>query len=428
MQTASRIDTDSPIKYKKINIKIENGDVTMKIWITLMIVLALSVTNLVKANYHVGVFDRPSFNANETARVLVIGAGDDLGLLFHEVAKGRALKYKEHYPSDQVLVIAVKEKKLNSQWSLEKYGFKVIRNEGSSFDGKNLVQELLKLKKIKSIDFFTHSTDQFGLHLNMRAYPFNEKTVGLSSLKARFTSDAYVALHGCNNGLTLAPFLSKTWGLPVLGSLTSTNFQKLHSDGEFYLTNAGKFPNKEWETTNRVSYDEDQACRDGACLRMRPENAPYVGYWGNYLEGGLPFYKYFCANQPEEKCLSTMAKTLLSHTLKVNLKKDSSFEDYKKAVVDYLCPVSAQVNLKGQCEEQLALALETKDYTYNPFSRKQLECNFNGCKSEVSCKGTMIKGIPKPGSCRLTNLAQGPATTIVREYEAYLKAYKYLSL
>lgn len=391
--------------------------------------MALLVSSFcVYADYHVATYNTKNYSESKNTRVLVTGTGDDLGLLFHEVAKASALKYAQTYPDDQILIIAIEEK-IGSKWSLERYGFKILRNEKPTFNAKILLKELARVQKIKSIDFFTHSTAQFGLHLNMRANPLNERTEHLSSIKSNFTKDAYVILHGCNNGFTLAPFLSRVWNLPVAGSLTSTNFQKLHSDGEFYLTGTSQYPTYgSWAKENNLSFSKEESCAQGACLRMRPENAPYVGFWGEYREGGLPFYKFFCGYLTEEKCLPVMAKSMLAHTLKINLNKNSSFEDYKKAVVDYLCPVSAKSNIKGQCEAELEKALVTKDYTYNPFSRDLLECDFRGCQQEIACKNTIIKAIPKPGSCLLKNTFTGKATTLVREYEAYLKAYPYLSL
>jgi hypothetical protein len=39
----------------------------------------------------------------------------------------------------------------------------------------------------------------------------------------------------------------------------------------------------------------------------------------------------------------------------------------------------------------------------------------------------LFKGVDKPGTCELKNLSNGKATTLVREYKAYLEAYKYLA-
>ena len=91
------------------------------------------------------------------------------------------------------------------------------------------------------------------------------KTIGIEKLKGHFSNDAYLFLHGCNTGFILAPFLSK-----------------LHSDGEFYLTAKGFSPNSDWAHRNKNSYNFETSCRYGKCLRLKPDNHPYIGYWGEY--------------------------------------------------------------------------------------------------------------------------------------------------
>lgn len=386
------------------------------------------LTQNVMADYHVATFGDKSFSANKETRVIVVGAGDDLGLLFQEVAKAKALRYKQVFPNDQVLVIANEEKNLNSLWSLKRYGFNVLRDEKGKFNSKNLLKELRPVTKIKSLDIFSHSSDQFGLYLSGRAFPLTENTEGVSALRSNFTKDAYALLHGCNNGFSIATGLSRVWGLPVAGSLTSSDFEKLHSDGEFYRNNEGQYPNSQWAKVNSMSFDKEVSCAEGGCMRMKPDNHAYVGFWGNYREGGLPFYKFFCLSKSDVDCRKAMAKSMLGHTLKVNLNKNSSFEDYKKGVADYLCPVSSKSDLKRNCEEELNLALDSGEETYNPFPRPQLECDFKGCMASIDCDKTMIKNIVKPGSCILKNKAPKKASTIVREYKEYLKAYEYLAL
>ena len=395
----------------------------VKILFSLWLLFASSIA---MADYHVATFNQTSIENQKPSRILVIGTGDDLGLQFHEVAKAKALRYAQEFSEDQIVVVAIKEKKLNSQWSLERYGFKIIRNEDAKFNADSLLLELNRFPRIKSIDFFSHSTDQFGLHLNLRAYPLNQKTEGLSSLRSRFTPNAFVFLHGCNNGHHLAPFLSRVWNVTVMGSLTATNFQKLHQDENFYLEDAGKQPSLVWQKTNNLSFDKPVNCSQGGCVRMKPENAPYVGYWGEYREGGLPFYKTFCATNSQESCKKAMAESMLTHLSTINLKRTSSFEDYKKAVAEYLCPTNASGTLHKKCLEELENSEYSNNMTYNPFSVKMLQCNEAGCSLEISCKKTLIKSIPKPGSCILKNTADQEANTLVREYRLYLNAFNSL--
>lgn len=388
--------------------------------------LLIATISSAKANYFVTAYNKTELNPDLPTRVMLAGSGDELKLLFQQVAKAKALKYFENNPNEQILFITASEKETSNEYALKKWGFSILETEKATLDGREFIKKILPFKKILSLDIFSHSSAQFGIHLETHTNRLTVNTRGLEDLKPNFMKDSYVILHGCNTGFTLAPFLSKIWGVPVAGSLTSTNNQKLHSDGNFYLIEEGLYPNSDWQKTNTVSFDEERSCASGACERLKPDNTPYVGWWGAYREGGLPFYKFFCVKNTEEECKRTMAKSLLYHTLIVNLKKDSSLETYKKAVTDFLCPVSAKKDLRGECLAKLDEALITKDMTYNPFSRPQIECDFQGCQAEVACEKILFT-VPKPGTCKLENKAKSPATTLVREYKTYLEAFSYLS-
>jgi hypothetical protein len=394
-----------------------------KIFLSLIVVLfGLKA----EASYFVTAYGKSSIDYNAPTRLILAGNGDDLALLFQEVAKGKAEKYKQLNPNDQIVFITINEKELDNENALTRWGFNIIESERGTLDGKKFIKEALRVKKILSLDIFSHSSAQFGIHLDGKAHRLTLNTKGLEALRGNFMKDAYAYLHGCNSGFNLAPFLSQTWGIPVAGSMTSTNFQKLHSDGEFYINETAFAPNSEWSKTNNKSFNKPMACKDGACLRLKPDNTPYVGFWGAYREGGLPFYKFFCIQNSKEDCLRVMSKSLLANIGTVNLTKESSLATYKSAVYDFLCPLSSKSEVRDECIAQLELALVTKDYTYNPFSRPQVECSFKKCEVEIKCETVMLTGIPKPGTCELKNNVEGKATTLVREYEAYLEGYKYL--
>ena len=377
------------------------------------------------AEYFITSYGDQKIDSKKPTRVIVAAAGDDLKLLFQEVAKAKAEKYKEINKDEQIVMIAVKEEEMGNEGALKKWGFTIHETSKKTMDGDDLLSELKKFPKILSLDIFSHSSAQFGIHINSRTHRFNQKTSGIESLKANFLKGAYVILHGCNSGFVLAPALSKMWGLPVAGSLTSTNFQRLHSDGHFYLEEEGYAPSKDWSETNALSFDQPQSCKAGYCLRLKPDNTAYFGFWGSYRDGGLPFFKWFCVNNSQEDCQRAMARNLLSQTSIVNLKSDSTIETYKKAVFDFLCPVSSKKDLRRECEENLELAVVTKDYTYNPFTRPQIECDFKKCQAEVVCDKVLFTGIPKPGTCSVQHDGKN-STTIVREYIAYMSAFSLL--
>ena len=379
------------------------------------------------ADYLVATYNTPNLDKSKPTRVMVAGDGDGLGLLFQEVAKGRALRYAEANPEEQIVLLSFDDKELGTQHALNKWGFKTIKTDKSTIDGKVFVEEVVQYKKILSIDIFSHSSAQFGVHLAGKANRINIKTKGLEILKSNFMKDAFVYLHGCNSGFNLAPFLSNIWAIPVAGSLTSTNFQKLHNDGNFYLIEEGYAPSTDWAAANTLSTDTQASCSNGTCQRLKPDNTAYYGWWGQYKEGGLPFYKFFCVKNSEEDCTRVMAKSLLSHTLVVNLKKTSTLEEYKKGVIDFLCPVSSKKDLRAECQAELENALVTGDMTYNPFTRAAIECDFKKCQAEIICDKILLTGMAKPGTCKLRNDAKSPPTTLVREYKAYLQGYNYIN-
>lgn len=392
-------------------------------------VLAMSVVAMSANAYFVTVFKDAQIDYSKPTRILVTGAGDDLGSQFQFIAKAKAVKYRDEFPNDQIVLVAHEETDLGDDVIiLKNFGFNLIKKDKSSFNGNSFVDEVSKFSQIASIDVFSHSSAQYGAHLDGKAHRLTTNTKGIDKLKGHFMKGAYAYLHGCNTGFNLAPYLSKEWGIPVAGSMTSTNFQKLHSDGNFYLTEEGFYPNTDWQTSNKQSfYSGEVTCKNGGCLRLKPDNHPYVGYWGEYYEGGLPFYKFFCATNSDEECKKAMAQSLLSFTAVNKINTKSSFEDYKKTVVDFLCPISAKRDLRRECEENLDLALKTGDETYNPFSRPLVQCDLHSCEVEIKCDKIFLTGVFKPGTCKLDNKAKSKATTMVREYKAYLDAYKYLN-
>ncbi len=389
-----------------------------------MMFMCSILTSMNSYAYLIGAFQKTSIDYKEPTHILVAGVGEHLGTQFQESAAGRALKFKENNPDSQIVFITADEEGLSMSEVLTKFGFQLIEKDKSNFDGKELVKTLERFSKIKSLDIFSHSSAQYGIHLDSKSNRFEEKTKGIEGLKDNFTSDAYVVLNGCNAGFTFAPNLSKMWDIPVAGALTSTNFQKLANNGDFYLNEPGNLPEGVANLKkNNQSFVEEKSCSKGGCLRMKPDNYSYVGFWGEYREGGLPFYKFFCRDIAEEKCLKAMKNSLTNSVLKVNLKEDSTKEEIKTAVADFLCPINSKNDLHQECFKKLEESISATDKSYNPFTRKQVECDFNGCQTQIQCDKIPLTGIYKPGTCTLKNLAKTPATTIAREYLYYMQAF-----
>ena len=388
----------------------------------LFMTLFLSWTN---ANaYLVSSYNSESVKYDIPTRILVTGDGKDQETQFEELANSKALKYSELYPKEQIIFIAKNESINNENINLIKnWGFHLLFNKKNTFTGEALVSELLKFKTITSIDFFSHGAAQYGLYLENSMNRFSIKTNGVEKLKGHFSNDAFLFMHGCNTGFILAPYLSKLLSIPVAASLTSTDFQKLHNDGEFYLTEKGFSPNSDWAKRNKSSFNIETSCRYGKCIRLKPDNHPYIGYWGEYYDGGLPFYKFFCVNVNSDKCNRVMAKSLFGFIGTTNLNLNSNLDLYKKALVDFLCPISARRDIRGECEMNLETAMLTKDESYNPFKGVLLDCNFNNCLSDFKCTNMASASIENAKKCVLINRSNKRSTTLVKEYKAYLAGF-----
>lgn len=356
---------------------------------------------------------------NQPSHIVVAGAAHEAGMLFMQAAITRALKYRENYPEDQVIFFAQHEGEVsyNETW-LKKRGLTIIHADKKDLTTEKFVEHLKTLKSIRSLDFFTHSAASYGIQLSSitrgKIGPEDKK---IREIKNHLSPDATITLNGCNSGFFVAPAWSKALGVPVTGSLTSTDFQELNSDGKFYLNNPESRPATPVALENALSHAEAANCKLGLCIRMKPVNGPYNGYWGSYYEGGLPFYKMFCTGTSKEKCLVAYKKMALNFISTKNLKADTSFEAYKEVVQDMLCPMSASKPWRDECVNALNLvegdqALET----YNPFRGKQLQCDQNGCKFELDCP--LFKK-----ECQLVNTHSGKATTLTEEYKRYLEAY-----
>lgn len=377
--------------------------------------------------YLVLTYKNSQLDLEKPTRVLVTGVGKEQGIQFQEVANSKALKYSELFPNEQIVLIAKNEKDLNSnQRLLKRWGFFVQYEKRDLLDGEILIKELTNFKNISSIDIFAHGTAQYGIYLESTQHRFSMETKAIKNLHGHFAPDAYIILHGCNAGFNLAPHLSNVLGIPVAGALTSSDFQRLHSDGSFYLTEEGYNPNSDWANENKTTFNRATNCKDGKCIRLKPDNHPYNGYWGEYKGGGLPFYKFFCVKNSQKDCERVMAKSLYSFTGTTNLKLNSSFKEYKDLLGDFLCPISGTRDYRRVCRERLDLSLLTFDETFNPFRGPQLDCDFKGCKIEFKCKLIHNPTLKNSKSCFLINKSQRPPTTLVSEYQSYISGFNQL--
>lgn len=367
-------------------------------------------------------------NPNVRTHVLIVGKGNELSTLLQTTAAAKAKKYAELYPNEQVYLISVNETGKDDNLELiAKYGFKnVVEKRGFNFDSSDVFKEMKQFNQIASVDIFSHSVAYYGVILDGKLNRMDPKKDGYEKLAGNFTKDAYAFLHGCNSGQFLAPILSLQWGIPVAGSFTSTDFQRLHENGNWFFDDARKPAEGKFVTVNKQSYERNELCVEGACRRLYPDNFAYNGYWGSFNEGGLGFFKFFCMKNDQAHCDKIMAKAALSYISTKPITKNSSFEDYMEVVHDWICPRSAKTDIREKCVAGLQRAAATGG-TYDSYSGKSLQCDFKGCKAKFTCKRIPIIDLLKEGSCEVVNLRESSKTsTQVEEYKAYIRGWKLL--
>ena len=381
--------------------------------------LAFFLTSLflltAQAGYFVTSKNAPTLDHSKRTHILVAGHGAELGTLFQSAAVSKAIKLQELYPQDQIVLIACNEiGAAENAAKLRNWGFQVLSLNNNTFTEERLLAELARFTKIASLDFYTHVSAIAGAQLENADNRISQDT-DVSRLKANFTADSFIYLHGCNSGFNLAPSFSSQLEIPVAGSLTYTAFQKLHSSNEFYDNEDTLKPAGEWSVVNDVSFPQTRDCTTGGCIRMKADNSPYTGGWGDYNEGGgLPFYKFFCVKNNETRCLNAMAESVFGLIGKKDYKFASSSSDYNDLLMEFFCPVSNKTNIRQLCVQGLQQAA-ANNTTYNPFQGKLLTCSFKKCQFEIQCADTAA-------SCRLKNDLPS-SNAVVDEYKVYLKAY-----
>ncbi|HEX7676420.1 MAG TPA: hypothetical protein VF412_19750 [Bdellovibrio sp.] len=360
---------------------------------------------------------------NKRTHIMIVGNGTDLGNALTQAATAQAKKYNEIYPDDQVYLISVNETGKDQDINdLQDFGYQNITEKGKGFKSSDVFNEMSAFKKIASFDVFSHSVAYYGVILDGKFNRLDPRADGYEKLAGNFTSDAYAFLHGCNSGF-LAGVFSNQWGIPVAGSFTGTDFQYLYDNKGFFNDDNRAPSNSKKLKVNNVSYEKNIGCYTGACSRMMPDNFGYHGFWGEFDDGGLGFYKWFCVKNSEQQCFKTMARAARGYISVKPLRENSSIEDYKEVVTDWLCPE----NKKESCRKALDNALVTGNRQYDPFGSKSLQCTFKGCKAAFSCDAIKAVGLLKSQSCTMKNLrTTDKTTTIVDEYDAYLKGFKLL--
>ncbi len=364
-----------------------------------------------------------NFSWQRETDVFVVGYGTGTGGLFLYTALARARKQVEMNPGRQILVIWAREDGQAADVAqVKRLGHSLIGANDSKLTMDTTIYYLDKVKNITSLHFVGHSSGWYGFGLQP-GVRFNSKKSKLIGLKKNFSEGAFIYLHGCNTGFVSAPELSEIFELPVLGSLTSTDFQQLHNNGDWYWNNKGQYPEGGWDYG---------ACQGGNCYRLKSNNHPYTGSWGKY-EVGLSFHKAFCnfdlgksglfsRKKGIDACYQGLWNAIKTWPSTETMRAGTDYSTYKEIVADFLCPKLDGHTIDKTCREVLREAEYGQVSNKKFFWGNQLECNFKGCNW-----GTNVQNVPEAGRVQGFTGRDSGNKTIASEYQMYLKLYQLYS-
>jgi hypothetical protein len=385
---------------------------------------------LVSFNSYAGIWAKigpGKLDGGKRAHIVVAGVGHEGFNIFQQAAVTKGLKYKEIYPDDEVVILLNPEvsEKDNLAW-LKERNVNVLHSNGDGLTFSYIMNAVSYFDKHKviSIDIYSHSAIKYGIQLTIgpdgNIFPDDETKI--SKFKKYMHPGGYVVLHGCNSGFAMAPLFSQILGVPAFGSFTSTDFQEKITTNEWFFNNTDDRP-------VGAEVENSLKCRQGLCTRMKPRNAPYIGYWGSFSGGGLSFYKQFCVGVTDYRCKEVLARYTQDFVGAGNLHKKSTFEEYKLAVQDILCPIHPRSNIRKECADSLKRAEEDRilnsvgsSKSYNPFRGAPLNCSMTGCDFYFE----NAQDPKNVNAIKLINTGGNYNTTFIDEYFRYLDSYQFL--
>ncbi|MGZ3771751.1 MAG: hypothetical protein ACXWRG_18890 [Bdellovibrio sp.] len=357
--------------------------------------------------------------------VFVAGFGNDQGNQFLRTAILAAKVSKDRFPSRQRVIISAVNESLSGERSmLSSGGFGFKKADEDSLTKEQLVYMLRKLSvPVSSLQFFGHANTYNGFRLQSRTNRLDQTDKEFAQIGKFLAKNAFVAFYSCNSGWLLAPAAAKLMKRPAFGTLTSSNFREMMSDGQWYGHDKGMYPeNLEHigETTNITR--QSMNCGPYKCMRLSPENSEYVDEFGKF-EKGLGFFKVFSTDNdliPQ----ALIHFTLLTPTV-VPLSLQSSRQDFEKAVADWMCPADKSNKKRRACQQ----AIEDKDYLNKPqlsfFSGDPVACTNQGCYTTVKCKA--VRYILGARPCKTVDLNSSiPSTVFSDQLKMYFKGVELL--
>lgn len=380
-------------------------------------------------DYRIGLYKDSFLDSERTTHLIIVGSAvkEDSDQFFQS-GVARAQRYKELWPNHQVVIMGSPEVKGKDDKDVfEDFNVLVVKLVKETFTGDKLIHELGQFNKIASLDFYGHSSPwAFKLGKWDAAFDPSAYTKSLINLRKNFAPDAYINISGCSSGFVIAPELSRALELPVSGSLTSSVFERITSDGQWYKEN--DWTQGDYVDINSKSFNENLTCSLGSCWRMKPDRFNYSSYWGVFKEGGLSFYKFFCNfdNNRDGHCEKGMAKSILSFPSIHPITENSTEQEFQKVAFDWLCSTANNKNYFKECVVGIQAAIARGDLVFQTHPGNELICDFKSCKANIHCKEKKIGRGFKGGSCKLNAEINTTPTTAARELQSLLKGFRNL--
>lgn len=402
----------------------------MRILLTLILAgMALSAESaFYRGETRIGLYQETTLDTQRVTHIIVVGSAvkEDSNQFFQS-GIARAQKYKELSPDHQVVIMSSPEVRgRDDEEVFRDFNIPVIKFIDKTFTPEVLIAELRTYTKIASLDFYGHSSPwALKLGKDDAALTPSAYEKSLRALRSHFLPGSYVTLNGCNSGFSIAPDLSKYLEIPVAGSLTGTLFERVESDNLWYKE--ADWTPENYVTTNATSFNEDLSCALGLCWRMKPSQYSYASYWGQFKEGGLNFYKFFCNfENSDNRCEKAMARSLFSFPSVKAINEKSSIEDFKAVAYDYICTTYKNKNKFTECIEGINNAITRGDLVYKTHPGPELNCNFKTCNAVVACKDKIFGSGPRGGTCKLKVNVQPNPTNAAQEMVSFLTGFKLL--
>jgi hypothetical protein len=382
-----------------------------------------------RGEYRIGLYKNNGevLDPQKITHIIVVGSAvkEDSDQFFQS-GVSRAQRYKELWPDHQIVLMSGPDVKgATDEQVFSKYKISVAKLVYQKFTGPLLLSEIGEFEKIASLDFYGHASP-WALIIGKSSAAFDPSTniAALKQLRSKFLPDAYATLNGCNTGFYLAPDLSRGLALPVSGSLTSSMFERIESDGSWYKEE--DWNERGYVLTNKFSYKINQSCSLGLCTRMKSSRANYSSFWGTFSEGGLSFDKFFCnyENNKDGRCEKGMAMSLFSFPSIHPINIDSSKDEYKEVVYDWLCSTGKSKSYFQNCINGIQDAIARGDLEYQSHPTNELNCNFNSCHAKVVCKFKTFEVGPIPGSCNIDTVPNFTPKNVATEYLSLMKGFE----